>query len=300
MQQLEEQNSRLIELGEGSEAQLVKFTRDSGENIAKLSEAASTMQVAAGQVAESAAGLKGAVGTLENELKGTLDAIATNLDGTISQMGTELSKATRGISENTKEMSATLGTAVGDMKQGLETSVGLMSEKLTGAADNISLNVGTMEKTLDRVLTAMQGDLQTAFTQQAKGLGHLSETSKAVSVTSETMKGELIELGTKISEGLNSIGANNRKMDTLVRSFEVVSKSLQALPQQLETVTGALASSFQIVPRKMDEFAQAIGSDTRYNEALESLRLVPTLIEQIAQARAVPVESVEPVKEAAV
>jgi hypothetical protein len=300
MQRFHEQNGRMIELAEGSEAQLVQFTRDSRKNIEKLSEAASTMQVAAGEVAESAAGLKGAVGTLENELKGTLDAIASNLDRTISQMGDELSKATQGITKSTLEMSATLGTAVDEMKQGLENSVGLMSEKLTGAADKISLNVGTMETTLDRVLTSMQGDLKTAFAQQAKGLMLLGETSQAVSETSETMKGELLKLGDRIASGLDSISTNNRKMNALVNTFEDVSKSLQGLPQQLETVNSALSKSFQIVPQKMDEFAQAISANTRYNQALESLHRVHGLVEKIAQARTVSLNSVESLKEAAV
>lgn len=300
MQGFHKQNVRMIELAEGSEAQLVQFTQESGKNIEKLSEAASTMQVAAGEVAESAAGLKGAVGTLENELKGTLDAIASNLDHTISLMGDELSKATHGISKSTLEMSATLGTAVDDMKQGLENSVGLMSEKLTGAADKISLNVGTMETTLDRVLTSMQGDLKTAFAQQAKGLMLLGETSQAVSETSETMKGELLKLGERIAGGLDSISTNNRKMNALVSTFEEVSKSLVALPQQLENVSSTLANSFQVVPQKMDEFAQAISADTRYNQALESLHRVHGLVEKIAQARTVPLNSAESLEEAAV
>lgn len=283
LQQHADQTNQMIELSAGTQAQLENFTQQSGENIAKLSDAASTMQDAAAQVATSSDGLKGAVSTLEHELKGTLDAIASSLNITISQMGLELSTATQDISESTQEMSTKLGIAVDDMKLGLERSVSQMSKTLSGAAGDISENVKSLGETLNHVLGKMQEGMQAAFTNQDKALGGLDQTSKGVSAMAEEMKGQLTKLGEDIQAGLRSISTSTLQMKGLVKTFEASSKTLQELPHRLDAVCHTLTASFEIIPKKIDEIASIFSADVRYSEALDSLVRMPTLVSRVVQ-----------------
>jgi len=240
-----EQNQRLLEDSQATRNALEQFVEANIRNLGAISQAASQMAEAAGDVGQSAeqlqsaingfkAGVADVLGNLKQDLGKTIemmgDSFATNMTG----MAATMADATKGISTAVGDLSENVGRTMESVQQSNSESVAIQKNaqaEFLVTSETLNENVEGMTN----LVNALCSDIKLGLKAVSNSGRHLSAVNARYQDVTEkaAQSAQAIEEMVTVLQAMQLSSPLQPAMDTVADRVELISQSLRKINEQL-------------------------------------------------------------------
>jgi len=240
-----EQNQRLLDDSQATRNALEQFVEANTRNLGAISQAASQMAEAAGDVGQSAGQLQSAIdgfkvgvadvlGSLKQDLGTTIgmmgDSFATNMTG----MAATMADATKGISTAVGDLSENVGRTMESVQQSNSESVAIQKNaqaEFLVTSETLNENVEGMTN----LVNALCSDIKLGLKAVSNSGRHLSAVNVRYQDVTEkaAQSAKAIEDMVAVLQAMQLSSPLQPTMDAVTGRVDLISQSLQQINEQL-------------------------------------------------------------------